>query len=156
MKTELVLPNDSNVVGYLRGGQVLHWIDVACAMAGQRHARRSVVTVSIDRVSFLNPAKIGQQVIVQATVNAVWGTSMEVGARVEAEDPLTGLRVQTASAYATFVALDSDLKPVKIQPLILETETDRRRNNEAQERRRIRLAERAARKNRATEGDTLN
>lgn len=144
----LVQPNDSNILGFLHGGQLLHWVDVTCAMAGQRHSRRSVVTASFDRVHFLHPAKIGQQIIVQASVNAVWATSMEVGAKVEAEDPHTGRRVQTASAYGTFVALDSKNKPVKIPPLILETETDRRRNNEAQERRRVRLSERAARKNR--------
>ena len=81
---------------------------------------------------------------------------MEVGAKVESEDPRTGERIHTASAYGTFVALDSDFKPVKIPPLILETMTERRRNEEAQERRRVRLAEREARKIRDQEHETLS
>jgi acyl-CoA hydrolase len=144
--TELVLPNDANTLGNVLGGRVMHWIDIACAMAAQRHARRSVVTASMDRVHFLHPVKVGQQVIISASVNAAWGSSMEVGARVEAEDPRTGKRVHTASAYATFVALDDRHRPVKVPPLLLETEEDRRRWREAQERRRLRLAEREARK----------
>ena len=147
--TELVLPNDANTLGNVLGGRVMHWIDIACAMAAQRHARRSVVTASMDRVHFLNPVRVGQQVIISASVNAAWGSSMEVGARVEAEDPRTGRRLHTASAYATFVALDGRHRPVKVPPLVAETAEERRRWKEAQERRRVRLEERAARSGRA-------
>jgi acyl-CoA hydrolase len=146
--TELVLPNDANTLGNVLGGRVMHWIDMACAMAAQRHARRSVVTASVDRVHFLHPVKVGQQVIVFASVNAAWGSSMEVGARVEAEDPHTGERVHTAAAYTTFVALDESNRPVPVPPLLLETDADRRRWREAQKRREGRLQEKAARKRR--------
>jgi acyl-CoA hydrolase len=142
--TELVLPNDTNTLGNVLGGRVMHWIDMACAMAAQRHARRSVVTASMDRVHFHKPVRVGHQLIVSASVNAAWGSSMEVGARVESEDPKTGRREHTVSAYTTFVALDDNYKPVKVPRIRRETATDERRWKEAQKRREARLAERSA------------
>jgi acyl-CoA hydrolase len=98
----------------------------------------------MDRIHFLNPISIGQQVIISASVNAAWSTSMEVGARVESEDPRTGTRIHNVSAYTTFVALDDRHHPVAVPGLVLESEADRRRCEEAQERREIRLREKAS------------
>lgn len=142
--TELVLPNDANTLGNVLGGRVLHWIDMACAMAAQRHARKSVVTASMDRIHFLNPISIGQQVIISASVNAAWGSSMEVGARVESEDPRTGKRIHNVTAYTTFVALDERHRPAAVPGLLLEGEDENRRCKEAQRRREIRLSERGS------------
>ena len=136
---ELALPNDANALGTLLGGKVMHLVDLAGAMAAMRHARRPVVTASIDSVIFLYPIRIGQFVICKASVNRVFHTSMEVGVKVFAEDPLTGEVLHTSSAYLTFVALDEHGKPVPIPPVIPETEEEKRRYREAGERRRQRL-----------------
>src|SRR6478609_2739143 len=104
--TQLVLPPFTNALGTVFGGQVAAWIDMCAAIAAQRFCRRQVVTASIDELHFLNPIQRGHIAILRASVNAAWTHSMEVGVRVEGEDPLTGVRTHTSSAYATFVALD--------------------------------------------------
>ena len=141
--TELVLPGHTNAIGSIFGGQVMSWIDIAAATVAMRHARKPVVTASIDALHFVAPIKLGHVVHIQASVNYVGRTSMEVGVRVEAENPITGEHRHSVTAYATFVALDDLGKPSAVPPLNLETPTDKRRNSAAQKRResRIRLAE---------------
>ena len=112
--TELVLPNDTNLLGNLLGGRLMHLIDVAGAMAAQRHSNRVVVTASIDSVDFRNPVKQGRAVILRAKVTWVGRTSMEVAVEVFSEDFLTGEQEFTSKAYLTFVAVDSEGKPVEV------------------------------------------
>lgn len=143
---ELVLPTDANPLGSLLGGKVMHLMDIAAAIAAHRHCRRPVVTASMDRVDFIHPVRVGQLVIVQASVNHAAHTSMEVGVKVHSEDLNTGDRLHTASAYATFVALGPSGRPAPVPPLRPETEEDGRRFREAEARRAVRLREREARK----------
>jgi acyl-CoA hydrolase len=138
--SELALPNDANGLGHVLGGKVMHLVDLAAALAAMRHARRPVVTASIDHMSFLVPARIGQLILLRSSVNRVFRTSMEVGVRVVVEDLLTGVRQHTSSAYLTFVALDEAGKPAEIVPVIPETPEEFRRYQEAGERREYRLA----------------
>ncbi len=142
--SELALPNDANALGTLLGGKVMHLVDLAAAMAAMRHARRPVVTASIDSMTFLHPVHIGQLVILRSSVNRVFRTSMEVGVKVFVEDLLTGERRHTSSAYLTFVALDEKGKPTPVPPVIPETEDERRRYEEAGRRREYRLQRRTA------------
>ncbi len=135
-------PTDANSVGYVHGGTVMKLCDEAAAAAAIRHCRRRVVTAGVDRMTFLHPVHVGQLLTLRASVNAVWRTSMEVGVRVEAEDPATGARTHTNSAYVTMVALDDDGRPVPVPPLRVEDDEGRRREREAQLRRRTALAER--------------
>jgi len=138
--SELALPNDANGLGNLLGGKVMHLVDLAGAMAAMRHARRAVVTASVDSLNFLHPVRIGQLVVLRSSVNRVFHTSMEVGVKVVTEDLMTGERLHTCSAYLTFVALDEFQKPTAIPPVIAETETEKRRFRGAGERRDYRLA----------------
>jgi acyl-CoA hydrolase len=138
--TELVLPGDTNALGTIFGGKVMQWIDVAAGVAAMRHSAGSVVTASIDALHFLTPIHLGEIVRMQAQVNYVGRTSMEVGVRVEAENPRTAERRYTTKAYMTFVAIDADGKPRAIPPLVLETDEDVRRHADADARRRARLA----------------
>ncbi|MEZ4264811.1 MAG: acyl-CoA thioesterase [Myxococcota bacterium] len=137
---ELVLPGHANALGTAFGGTVMGWVDICAAMAAQRHARKIVVTAAIDAVDFFAPIRVGHVVNLKAMVNFVGRTSMEVGVRVESEDPLTGERVHTMSAYLTFVAIDADGRPCVVTPLSPETADERLRYAEAQARRRQRLA----------------
>lgn len=137
--TELVLPEHTNAIGTIFGGQVAAWIDICAAIAAQRFCRRQVVTVSIDSLRFLNPIQRGHIAIFQASVNAAWRTSMEIGVRVEGEDPMTGDRTHTASAYCTFVALDANGRPTTVPEAIVETAEDQRRKEQAELRRSERL-----------------
>jgi acyl-CoA hydrolase len=139
--TELVLPNDANILGNVLGGKVLHLIDIAAAICAHRHCRRQVVTASMDRVDFLHPVRMGQVMVLQASVNYVGKTSMEVGVKVEAEDLMTGAREKTASAYTTFVALDELGKPAPVPPLTREGAEQERRFREGAARREQRLRE---------------
>lgn len=141
-KTEHVLPSDTNALGTVFGGTVVSWIDIAAAIAAQRHARRVVVTASIDALDFVASVRQGQIVELRAQVNYAGRTSMEVGVRVESEDPLTGERAHTATAFLTFVALDEHGVATQVPPLLLETDDDRRRCEEARDRRRFRLERR--------------
>ena len=136
----VTLPQDANRAGNVHGGVVMKQIDNAAGLVATRHARSNCVTASVDRLDFFYPVFIGNLLIMKASINIVGRTSMEVGVRAEAEDPLTGEVHHTASAYLTFVALDDDGHPKEVPPLILETEDDKRRNLEAIRRRELRLA----------------
>ncbi|MGH9612595.1 MAG: acyl-CoA thioesterase [Bryobacteraceae bacterium] len=137
--SELALPNDSNTLGNLLGGKVMHLVDLAGALAAIRHSRRPVVTASVDSMVFLHPVRIGQLIVLRSSVNRVFRTSMEVGVRVEVETLVTGEIKHTSSAYLTFVALDDDGRPTPVPPVIPETEEEKRRYGGAEERRRYRL-----------------
>jgi acyl-CoA hydrolase len=143
--TQLVLPSHTNSLGTIFGGTVMSWIDIAGAIAAQRHSNKEVVTASIDEVHFHAPVYLGWVVNLRAAVNFVSKTSMEVGVRVDAENPKTGETFHTATAYCTFVALGSNGKPTPVPDLILETDVDRRHNEEAKKRREHRLANRKIR-----------
>ena len=138
--TEVVLPNDANMLGYMLGGRLMHLMDVAAALAAHRHSNSNVVTASVDYMDFRNPIRVGDFVILKSSVNRVFNTSMEVGVKVFSENVVTGERRHTSSAYLTFVALDQHFQPHAVPPLILETAEDRRRYKEAGARRKIRLA----------------
>jgi acyl-CoA hydrolase len=119
-------------------------LDRVAAVAAIRHARQNCVTVSVDRVDFREPIRLGDLVVMRASVNYVGRTSMEVGVRVEAENLMTGERRHTNSCYVTFVAIDKNHRPVRIPPVEPETDDEKRRYLAAQERRRRRLEERTA------------
>lgn len=138
--SELALPNDANGLGNVLGGKVMHLVDLAGALAAMRHARCPVVTASIDSMNFLHPVRIGQLIILRSSVNRVFRTSMEVGVKVWVEDLRTGDTQHTASAYLTFVAIDPAGNRVPIPPVIPETEEEKRRHEQALERREYRLA----------------
>jgi acyl-CoA hydrolase len=137
---EAVFPNDANVLGNMLGGRVMHLIDITGALAAARHSNSYVVTASVDYLDFRFPIQVGEFIVLRASVNRVFRTSMEVGVKVLAENVLTGELKHTSSAYLTFVALDLDRNPHPAPPLILETDEDRRRYREAGERRDSRLA----------------
>jgi len=137
--SELALPNDSNGLGNVLGGKVMHLVDLAAAIAGLRHARNPVVTASVDSFAFLHPVKIGELIILRAAVNRVFRTSMEIGVKVITEKLVTGERRHTCSAYLTFVAIDRDGKAIPIAPVIPESEDEKRRYRQAAERREGRL-----------------
>ncbi|HTX35161.1 MAG TPA: acyl-CoA thioesterase [Bryobacteraceae bacterium] len=139
---EFALPNDANGLGNVLGGKVMHLVDLAAAMAAIRHARKPVVTASVDSLQFLHPVRIGQLIILRSSVNRVFRTSMEVGVHVQTENLMTGHRLHTCSAYLTFVALDENGKSTPIPPVIPETEDEQRRYRQAGERREYRLARR--------------
>jgi uncharacterized protein (TIGR00369 family) len=135
-------PQDANAAGNVHGGVIMKLIDEVGGIVAVRHARSNVVTASVDKIDFIHPVLIGDVVTLRASLNLVGRTSMEVGVRVEAENPLTGEIKHTASAFLTYVALDKNGSPTEVSPLILETEEDKRRNREAQARREARLRER--------------
>jgi uncharacterized protein (TIGR00369 family) len=141
-RTELstaMLPQDANPYGSIHGGVILKNIDAAAAMAAMRHCRGNAVTVAIDSVSFLAPSRVGELVTFRAQVNHVGRSSMEIGVRVESENLFSGEVRHTASAYLTFVALDTAGNPTAAPPLILETDDERRRWKQAEERRKLRV-----------------
>ncbi len=144
--TEIVLPGDTNALGTIFGGKVMQWIDIAASVAGMRHSGGSVVTASIDALHFLTPIHLGEIVILKAQVNFVGRTSMEIGVRVEAENPRTGAHRYTTKAYLTFVAIDAEGKARPIPPLELVSDDDKRRHADAGARRDARLALRDARR----------
>lgn len=139
---QLMSPQDANIAGNVHGGVIMKLIDNAGGAAAVRHARANVVTASIDRLDFHHPVFIGDFVTLTAGVSFVGKTSLEVGVRVEAEDLQTGVKRHTASAYLTFVALDTNGRPLPLPPLLLETDEEKRRNLEAKNRREARLTER--------------
>jgi acyl-CoA hydrolase len=138
---EIVLPNDANPLAALLGGRLMHWIDLAGAMAAHRHARSYVVTASVDHVDFLVPVRVGDLVILRSSVNRVFQTSMEVGVKVFVENYIADTAQHVASAHLTFVAIDADGKRRKIAPVIPETDEQQRRYDDAGRRREIRRAE---------------
>ena len=137
--SELALPNDANSLGHVLGGKVMHLVDLAGALAALRHARCPVVTASIDHMSFLHPVHIGQLILLKSSVNRVFRTSMEVGVKVWVEDLMTGDLQHTSSAYLTFVTIDVHGQRVPVAPVIPETDEEKRRYEEALERRQYRL-----------------
>lgn len=141
--TQLVLPSHTNSLDTVFGGTVMSWIDISAAIAAQRHSNKSVVTASIDRLSFIAPIKKGWVVNLRASVNFASRTSMEVGVKVEAENPLTSEMFHTASAYLTFVAVDSEGKPSEVPSLVPETEIEKKRFAAGQKRRELRLSDRS-------------
>ena len=143
---QLVLPHEANVHGSVLGGTVMHWIDLAAAVAANRHCRRPVVTAAIDEMSFLAPIQVGQLALIHARITLVDKSSMEIRVEVDSEDLLSGERRHTSTAFVTFVALDSVTnRPVTVPPLILETDEERAEHERAQVRRRLRLERRQAR-----------
>ena len=146
--TESVRPGDGNPLGTAFGGKIAQWIDIAAAIACQRHCRQRVVTASMDDLHFLRPIRVGMIVELRAQVNAAFRTSMEAGVRIESEDPLTGERQHVCTAWLTFVAQDDHGRPVQVPPLVIETEEDRRRARDAGERRALRLSRARTRKER--------
>lgn len=137
--TEIVLPSHTNHLGSIFGGVIVSWIDIVAVIAAQRHASRVVVTASIDTLHFIAPVYKGWIVNLKSQVNFVGKSSMEIGVRVDAEDPIGLKSFHTASAYLTMVAIDKNGHCVSVPKLELETELDRRRNKEAKKRREIRL-----------------
>ena len=136
---QLMNPQDTNPAGNVHGGVIMRLIDTAAGAVAVRHARSNVVTASIDRLDFIRPAFIGDLVTLKASLNYVGRTSVEIGVRVEAENLLTGDVRHTASAYLSFVALDRNGRPMEVPPLILESDDDIRRHEEARARREMRI-----------------
>jgi acyl-CoA hydrolase len=140
--TQLVLPTDTNRLGNLLGGQLMHWIDLVAAIAAARHARRICVTAAVDELNFLHPVKEGDVVTLHASVNRVFTTSMEVGVKVFSEDLLTGIVRHANTAYLTFVAIDENRRPIPSPPLVPQSPDEERRYCEAMLRRENRLRHR--------------
>ncbi len=137
--TELVLPNDTNYLGNLLGGRLMHWVDIAAALSAQRHSSKVCVTASVDEISFNEPIKLGHVVHIRSVLTRAFRTSMEVYVEVWREDPLHGTRTRTSEAYLTFVAIDQYGKPLPAPPLEPVTDDEKRRFEEAAIRRENRL-----------------
>ncbi len=138
---EIVLPNDANPLNALLGGRLMHWIDLAGAMAAHRHSRQWVVTASIDHLDFLVPVQVGDLVILRSSVNRAFHTSMEVGVKVWVENYRAEQKRHVSSAYLTFVAVDAARNRVRVPPVVPETAEEKRRYEDAERRREIRRAE---------------
>ncbi len=143
---ELVLPNDTNPLGALLGGRLMHWIDLAGALAAHRHSHSYVVTASMDHIDFLVPVHVGDMVVLQSSVNRVFRTSMEVGVRVSVENYISSSRQKVAKAYLTFVAVDRHGRRLPVAPVIPETRDEKRRYEGALRRREASKLERELRK----------
>jgi acyl-CoA hydrolase len=139
--TEIVLPNDANPLVALLGGRLMHWIDMAGAMAAHRHSRNYVVTAAVDHIDFLVPVRVGDLVILRSSVNRVFNTSMEVGVKVFVENYIADTAQHVSSAYLTFVAIDEGGHHLRVAPVIPESEEQQRRYEDAGRRRDIRQAE---------------
>jgi acyl-CoA hydrolase len=138
---EIVLPNDANPLAALLGGRLMHWIDLAGAMAAHRHSRNYVVTASVDHIDFLVPVRVGDLAILRSSVNRVFRSSMEVGVKVFVENYIADTAEHVASAYLTFVAIDGSGKHLRVAPVIPETPEQQRRYDDAGRRREIRRSE---------------
>ena len=143
---ELVLPNDTNPLGALLGGRLMHWIDLAGALAAHRHAHSYVVTASMDHIDFLVPVHVGDMVILQSSVNRAFHTSMEVGVKVSVENYISSSRQKVAAAYLTFVAVDRHGRKLPVAPVIPQTEDEKRRHEGALRRREASKSERERRR----------
>ena len=139
---QVVLPNDANPLGFILGGTVMHLIDIAGAIACHRHTRSLLVTAAVDDLQFLNSIKVGDLIILRAHVTCVFNTSLEVQVEVFSEETLTGKRQLTSRAFLTFVAIDRDGQRIKVPPLLVETDEERRICEEALRRREQRLRRR--------------
>jgi acyl-CoA hydrolase len=144
--TEIVLPNDANPLGSLLGGRLMHWIDLAGAMAAHRHARAYVVTASMDHVDFLTPVRVGDLVIFKSSVNRAFRSSMEVGVKVLVENYIKDTHRHVASALLTFVAVDREGHRLLVPPVIPETDEEKRRYEDAGRRRELREVKRKRKK----------
>jgi acyl-CoA hydrolase len=139
--SEIVLPNDANPLNNLLGGRLMHWIDLAGAMAAHRHSRNYVVTAAIDHLDFWVPVHVGDLVILRSSVNRVFHTSMEVGVKVVVENYIVDTSEHVSSAYLTFVAVDAGGRHVQVPAVVPETPDEQRRYDDAGRRRDIRRAE---------------
>ncbi len=137
--TELVLPQHTNQLGNLLGGQLMHWIDICAALSASKHSQRVCVTASVDNIDFHHPIKLGDVITLSASVNRAFNTSMEVGVKIYASNHVKGTRMHSNSAYLTFVSVDENGKPVKTFEILPETEDEKRRFEEALQRRENRL-----------------
>src|ERR1017187_7168624 len=144
--TELVLPNDTNVLGNLLGGRLMHYIDMTGAMAAYRHARTYIVTAAMDHIDFIQPVHLGNLITLKSSVNRAFNTSMEVGVKVWAEDTQTGAQQHVASAFLVFVAINKEGRRVRVPEVIPETAEEQRHYADALLRREHREAEQARRK----------
>jgi len=142
--TQIMRQQDVNLAGNVHGGSIVKAMDTTAGIVAYRHARTNVVTASIDRVDFVHPVYVGNLITLDACINYVGRTSMEIGVRVDAEDIFSGESRHVASAYFTYVSLSEDGKPRVLPPLLLETDEERSRNREAQARREARLRERSS------------
>jgi len=147
--TEIVLPNDTNLLGNLLGGRLMHFIDLTGALAAYRHARTPVVTAAMDHIDFIRPVRLGDLLTLKSSVNRAFGTSLEVGVKVWAEHPLTGEVDHVASAYLVFVSIDTQGHPQKVPELLAETPDELRRYTDALRRREHRESESVRRKKEA-------
>lgn len=141
--TELVLPNDTNLLGNLLGGRLMHWIDIAGALTASRHSNCIVATAALDSLDFRHPVRVGEMVRLKARITWVGNTSMEVRVDVYCENMRTGATIKSNKAYITFVALDDSGKPVQVPSLCLKTEDERKEFAMAEQRREIRLQKKA-------------
>jgi acyl-CoA hydrolase len=137
--TELVLPNDTNPLDNLMGGRLMHWMDIVSAIAAQKHSNRIVVTASVDNISFASPIQLGNVVTLNAFVTRAFNSSMEVYIRVTAEDIPTGKKIETNSAFFTFVAVDQSGRPIDVPELVPDTELEKELYEGALRRRQLRL-----------------
>lgn len=137
--SELVLPNDTNTLGNLMGGRLMHWMDIAAAIASQKHCSCPVVTASVDNVSFANPIKLGNLLTIEAKLTRSFNTSMEVYLRVWGEDLSAQYKYLSNEAYMTFVALDPNGRPRKVPEIMPETDLEKRMFDDALRRRQVRL-----------------
>jgi acyl-CoA hydrolase len=137
---QLMLPEHANAYGNVHGGEIVKTVDEAGGIAAMRHAQRPCVTIAIDEMSFVSPVHVGHLLSCDASINWAGRTSLEVGVKVHAENPITGEVMHTNSAYLVYVAIDDAGRPTEVPPLILETDEDRRRNEEAKARQAARLA----------------
>ena len=144
--TEIILPNDANTLGNLLGGRLMHFIDLTGAIAAYRHTRTHVVTAAMDHIDFIQPVHVGDLLILKASVNRAFSTSVEVGVKVWVEEPHTGKLMHVASAYLVFVAVDQQGRRLNVPQLLPETPNEIRRYDDAQRRREHREAEAARRK----------
>ena len=138
--TELVLPEHTNALGTIFGGQIMAWIDTAAAICAFRHCRSMCVTASMDALDFISPVKLGHIVILRANANYTGKSSMEIGVKVMSEDPITGIQHHTSSAYLTFVAVDALGKPIPVPQVAPQTEEEKKWFEEGKQRRALRLA----------------
>lgn len=150
--TEIILPNDTNTLGSLLGGRLMHFIDLTGAMAAYRHSRTHVVTAAMDHIDFIQPVHVGDLLILKSSVNRAFSTSLEVGVKVWVEHPRTGTLLHVASAYLVFVAIDQEGRRLKVPQLAPETPDEQRRYADALRRREHREAEALRRKTEKAEG----
>jgi acyl-CoA hydrolase len=138
--SQVVLPHESNPLGYILGGTVMHMIDITGALACHRHTNSLALTAGVDSLDFIHPVRVGDIIILKSRVNATFNTSLEIEVEVFSEGITSGERKLTSKAYLTFVSLDENGRPKPVPPLLIDTPDDEERNRQAHARRRERLA----------------